>query len=101
MARLFSEDATYRYHPFDEPIRGRLAIVASWVGDKDTPGTYDASYRTLAVDGDLAVASGRSRYYTDASKSTLEAEYDNLFLMRFDQEGRCLSFQEWYMTPRG
>jgi hypothetical protein len=47
------------------------------------------------------VATGRSRYYTDATKSTLESEYDNLFLIRFDEQDRCRSFQEWYMTPRG
>ena len=31
---LFTEDATYEYHPFDEPVRGRLAIVASWLEPK-------------------------------------------------------------------
>ena len=29
---LFSEDAVYYYHPFAEPVRGREAIVASWLG---------------------------------------------------------------------
>ena len=100
VAALFSEDASYRYHPFDELIQGRLAIVASWVDDRDPAGTYDASYRTVAIDGDLAVATGRSRYYTDTTKSTLESEYENLFLIRFDEAGRCRSFQEWYMPRR-
>ena len=69
--------------------------------DRDPPGTYEASYHTVAIDGELAVATGRSRYYTDATKATLEKEYDNLFLIRFDGEGRCRSFQEWYMMRRG
>src|SRR2546430_1006359 len=30
IGELFAEDAAYRYHPFDEPIRGREAIVDSW-----------------------------------------------------------------------
>jgi len=34
---LFSEDVAYRYHPYDEPVLGREAVVASWLGD-DTPG---------------------------------------------------------------
>ena len=38
---LFTEDATYDYHPFEEPVRGRLAIVASWLENKDVPGTYE------------------------------------------------------------
>ena len=33
---LFSEDVAYRYHPYDEPVVGRDAVVASWLGN-DTP----------------------------------------------------------------
>ena len=30
IGELFSEDAAYRYHPYDEPVIGRAAIVESW-----------------------------------------------------------------------
>jgi ketosteroid isomerase-like protein len=98
---LFSEDATYQYHPFDEPVRGRSAIVESWVTEDrlDRPGTYDGSYRPIALDGDLVVANGRSRYFR--ADGAVEKEYDNIFLMRFDQDGRCREFREWYMPRRG
>ncbi len=33
IAGLFSEDVVYRYHPYDEPIVGRDAVVASWLGE--------------------------------------------------------------------
>jgi len=33
---LFSEDAKYRFYPWDQPIRGRAAIVANWLEDKTT-----------------------------------------------------------------
>ena len=98
---LFTEDATYDYHPFEEPVRGRLAIVASWLENKDVPGTYEARYEPIAIDGDLAAANGRSLYFKDASKSELLREYDNLFLIRFDDQGRCRGFREWYMIRRG
>jgi hypothetical protein len=62
VADLFSEDATYTYHPFDEPIRGRLAIVASWLEGEDPAGTYEGQYAPVAIDGNLAIANGRSRY---------------------------------------
>jgi ketosteroid isomerase-like protein len=99
---LFAEDATYWYHPFDEPYRGRAAIVRSWLEPdrRDQPGTYAAEYQPIAVDGDVAVANGRSRYYTDERRTTLLKEFDNIFLIRFDAEGRCASFREWYMEPR-
>ena len=34
IARSFSDDVAYRYHPYDEPIVGRDAVVASWLGDQ-------------------------------------------------------------------
>jgi hypothetical protein len=101
LADLFTEDATYAYRPFDEPIRGRLATVASWLEGKDPAGTYEADYKPVAVDGNLGVAQGRSRYFKDASKGELVRQYDNIFLIEFDDHGRCRSFREWYVRPRG
>ena len=67
---LFSDQVAYRYHPDDEPIAGREAVVESWLGEgdhegassRDAEGTYDASYEPVAVDGDVAVATGTSTY---------------------------------------
>jgi hypothetical protein len=98
---LFTEDATYAYHPFEEPVRGRLAIVASWLENKDAPGTYEGRYEPIAIEGGLAVAHGRSRYFRDASKAELVREFDNIFLIQFDAQGRCRSIQEWFMGRRG
>jgi uncharacterized protein (TIGR02246 family) len=92
---LFSEDAVYAYNPFDEPVRGREAIVASWLEDPDEQGAYDSSYRPVLVAGDQAVARGYSRYLN--TNGTVADEYDNLFLLRFDADGRCAEFREWYM----
>ena len=93
---LFSEDIVYCYNPFDEPVRGREAVVASWLEDPDEPGTYEASYRPVLVAGDQAVARGSSRYLNP--DGTVAEEYDNLFLLRFDGDGRCAEFREWYMA---
>lgn len=98
---LFTEDATYSFHPFDEPVMGRKAIVESWLKDPDAPGTFEATYRPIAVDGDVAVVNGRSRYFSDSSRTQLTKEWDNLFVIEFDKDGRCRSFLEWYVAPRG
>jgi SnoaL-like domain len=95
IAALFSEDASYRYHPYDDPIQGRDAIVDSWLEDPDDAGTYEGAYEPIAVDGDIAVAVGTSTY---RPKGGPEVKiYDNCFVMRFDDEGRCTEFTEWYM----
>ena len=97
IAALYAEDAECRYHPYDEPIRGRDAIVESWFGagvsapSRDREGSYDASYRPVAIDGDLAVVVGTSSY-TDPP-----TVYDNCWLVRFDDSGRCREFTEWFM----
>jgi ketosteroid isomerase-like protein len=90
IAELFSADASYAYHPYDEPLRGRDAIVANWLDEPDDPGSWEASYRPLMLDGDRAVATGESRY-ADGEV------FSNLWVLRFDDDGRCSEFVEWFM----
>jgi hypothetical protein len=98
IADLFSDDATYRYRPYDDPVRGRDAIVESWLEGPDASGTYEAQYQPLAVDGDVAVAVGQSTY--NRPDGSLDKIYDNCFVMRFDGEGRCKDFTEWFMERK-
>ena len=105
---LFAEDVRYRYHPYDEPVNGRAAVVATWLGEAehqgastvDAPGTFDAVYRTVAVDGDVAVATGSSTYLEKPGGAVTQV-FHNCFVMRFDQAGLCREFTEWYIEqPR-
>jgi hypothetical protein len=91
---LFSSDAAYRYHPYDKPLRGREAIVADWLEEPDEPGSWEASYAPLLVEGDRAVAAGETRYADGRT-------FSNLFVLEFDGEGRCRDFTEWYMEQPG
>lgn len=98
---LFDEDATYFYTPYSEPTRGRAAIVASWIEDRDIPGSYDGHYEPIVIEGNRAVANGKSRYF-EQDGSTLKTEWDNIFVLSFDDEGRCTEFREWYFErPKG
>jgi ketosteroid isomerase-like protein len=87
---LFSADAAYRYHPYDDPERGREAIVAGWLDEPDEPGSWEASYAPLLVEGDRAIATGETRY--DDGQT-----FSNLFVLEFDGDGRCRDFTEWFM----
>jgi ketosteroid isomerase-like protein len=88
---LFAEDVAYRYHPYDAPVHGRNAVIESWLGEsdnaaastRDEQGTYDASYRAVAVDGDVAVAVGSSSYSSKPG-GPVERVFDNCFVLRFD-----------------
>ena len=99
---LFREDAEYRYHPYDDPVRGRSAIVASWLeeGQRDEPGTWDAHYDLIALDGNVAVATGTSTYLSTPD-GAIDRVYYNNFVLELDDDGRCKSFIEYYMEkPR-
>jgi hypothetical protein len=95
---LFNEDAEYRYHPQDEPIRGRDAIVSSWLDERDPPGSYEARYEPLAIDGDVCVAQGSSRYFD--AEGRLRDEYCNIYVCRFDEAGQCIQFTEYWIQNR-
>jgi SnoaL-like domain len=104
---LFAEDIAYRYHPADQPIVGRDAVVESWLGEgdhsdaseRDAPGTYEAAYSAFAVDGEAAVAIGVSSYRDEPGGPVVRV-YDNCFVMRFDTEGRCREFTEWFVERK-
>jgi ketosteroid isomerase-like protein len=96
IAALFSDDAKYSYSPYRDPVIGRSAIVAYWLDNRDAPGTYQARYWPLVVEGNTAIANGRSTFFEPDGKTFL-TEYDNIFLLRFDAAERCTEFVEWFM----
>ena len=95
---LFSEDAVYFHSPWDEDSysRGREAIVADWLKQPDAAGSWEARYAPVAVEGNIAVAQGRSIYNLPEGIR----KFDNIFVLHFDDKGRCSRFTEWYMEPR-
>ena len=91
---LFSEDVVYSYRPYTEPVRGRAAVVADWLRTPDDPDSWDARYQAVAVEGDTGVSVGESRYARE------NKTYSNVFVCRFDAEGRCREFSEWWVQKK-
>jgi hypothetical protein len=103
IAALFSEDVRYRFYSYAEWVVGRDAVVASWLAEetdsegatRDELGTYEGAYAPVAVEGDVVVATGTSTY-TDGPGGPVSEVFDNCFVMRFDDRGRCREFTEYY-----
>ena len=99
---LFAEEAEYRYHPYDEPIRGRAEIVRAWVApegnesSRDDPNSWTAHYDVWSFDGERAAAMGETRY-TNPDGSFRDLYY-NFWALRFDGHGKCVEFVEYYMA---
>jgi ketosteroid isomerase-like protein len=99
IADLWTEDCIWRY-PFGVRARGRVAITAEWLAERhlDDDGGYDAHHEPIAIDGDIVVAHGRTRFFDPASGET-HVVYDNLWVLRFGPDGRCSEFHEWFAGP--
>ena len=87
---LFTEDAEYLYNPWDEPVRGADAIVASWLEGKDEPGDWTFDWQPLLREGATAVIEGRTVYLDGRA-------YRNLWVIVLEEDGRASRFTEWYM----
>jgi ketosteroid isomerase-like protein len=101
IGELFSDDAVYSYRPWENDnvtVRGRDAIVASWLESPDDPASWEARYEPYAVDGDKAVALGWSRY--EPTDDHPERTYHNAYILRFDEDGRCSSFHEFFFLEK-
>jgi hypothetical protein len=94
---LFTDDVRYHYQPYgdDSLVEGLDALVRNWLENPDPPDSWEAKYEVYAVDNDVAVAIGWSRYL--ATESAPERTYRNVFLMRFAPDGRCAEFTDVYM----
>ena len=97
LADLFAPEATYRTAPFEEPYRGLAAIAAMCEAGRDSPDEeFTMSSEIVAVEEDTGVVRLEVRY-----GDPVEQTYLDLWVVRFDQGGRCLAFEEWPFWPRG
>ena len=95
---LFSSDCSYSYRGGHTVVSGREAIVESWL-EEDEPGSWDAAYEPLAIEDQVHVSIGWTRYSDEAGNT--RDEYSNIFVCRFDEAARCSDFSEWWMRAPG
>lgn len=95
LAGLFAPEASYRMAPFEKPHLGLPAITALWDAEREGPDEIFAmDAEVLAIEGDVGVAQVEVHYGEPLGKF-----YRDLWVMRFDDAGRCLAFDEWPFAP--
>ena len=90
--RLFTEDAQYRASPYEESEVGHQAIKAFWLDDAGE--VFIAVAEPFAVDGQQAVVRVEVRY-----GEPVRQEYQDLWLLKFADDGRVCDFEEWAYWP--
>jgi hypothetical protein len=94
-AEIFSENGTYAWGPFTEPIRGRDAIRDAW--RYATQGQQDKisfGHEVLAVVGDRGIARWWASMESLPSRTPVRME--GIFLVTLADDGRCDVFREWW-----
>jgi hypothetical protein len=95
LAGIFTQDATYRQGPYEEPITGLPAIAAMWEAERDGPDeVFRMTSDVIAADGDTAVVRVEVGY-----GDPVDQEYRDLWVLRFADDARCDWFEEWPFWP--
>jgi hypothetical protein len=91
IAALFTVDAVYDPQTADGELHGHQEIVDWWQEKDDDPESWDFEWLPLVETEEIAVVTGATRYVDP------ETSYRNLFVIKFDEDGRCRDFTEWYI----
>jgi hypothetical protein len=95
LAELFAADASYLVSPWARPVEGLAAITELWEAERDGPDEdFTMGSDVVAVDGDTAVV----RVAVDYGEPVV-SRWRDLWVLRFDADGRCTAFEEWPFVP--
>lgn len=95
LRELFTEDATYRMSPYEEPATGIAAIAELWEREREGPDEpFEMRHEAVAVEGDTAVVRVEVQY-----GGPERLQYRDLWIVRFAPDGRCREFEEWPFWP--
>lgn len=95
LATIFTDRASYLQGPYRKPVIGLPAIARMWEDERDgSDEVFQMTSEVVAVEGDTAVARLEVRY-----GDPVDQEYRDLWIMRFAEDGRCKSFEEWPFWP--
>ncbi|KKK04827.1 nuclear transport factor 2 family protein [Micromonospora sp. HK10] len=95
LATIFTAQASYLQGPYQKPIIGLPAIARMWEDERDGSGeVFQMTSEVVAVEADTAVARVEVRY-----GDPVDQAYRDLWIMRFAEDGRCSSFEEWPFRP--
>ena len=94
--RLFTEDASYRSNPLEEPHVGHEGIRAYWEGVTSQQRDAKVTMGRPFVDGSRVAVEWWTTMISEGEEVTLPG----CLLLRFEPDGRCIDLREyWNFAP--
>ncbi|HZF27531.1 MAG TPA: nuclear transport factor 2 family protein [Gammaproteobacteria bacterium] len=96
-AQLFTENATYRETPFQDPMKGRAGIRKYWTDVTADQRSIAFKSDVIAVQANVGVAHWSATFNTASTGD--KVELDGVFVLTFDASGLVSSLREWWHLP--
>ncbi|MGH8246289.1 MAG: hypothetical protein ACREUU_07635, partial [Gammaproteobacteria bacterium] len=80
--------------PYEEPLLGPQGIHAYWTGVTKDQRNVEFRFQVIGVTGSTGIAHWSAAFDVETSKSRIEL--DGIFILDFDQSGKCRSLREWW-----
>jgi hypothetical protein len=93
-AALFTDEATYRETPFDEPLRGTAVIADYWAKAVSGQSGVTFTYDVIACRGPEGVCRWHAAFAAVPGGERIDL--DGIFLCRFAAGGKVDRFEEWW-----
>src|SRR5262245_51431638 len=93
-ASLFNDDVNYYETPFGPPARGKDGIRTYWSAATQHQKDIHFTYEIVSAGVNIGVARWSAEYTRVPSE--VRARLDGVFVLEFDDIGRCESLREWW-----
>lgn len=93
-ANIFSADATYRVTPYEEPHVGKDGVRNYWAGVTENQRNVRFEHEALSATGNTGIAHWSANF--DVAPEGTNIELDGIFVLEFDEDGKCRRLREWW-----
>lgn len=93
-ANIFSADATYQVTPYEQPHVGKDGVRNYWAGVTENQRNVQFEHQALSVTGNTGIAHWSANF--DVAPEGTKIELDGIFVLEFDENGKCRLLREWW-----
>ena len=95
LADIFSSTISYSLSPWKPALQGLEQLEKFWEQARSGPGeVFELQSEIVAIENKTAVVRVEVKYANDTP-----SRWRDLWILVFDKNGVCISFEEWPFTP--